>query len=126
MNQYLLLAIIAVLAIMVIGCVVNNLAKGQEQQQGNLNAQFLETFNKITEKTLLNYTLVTHVDQSVTLYAFLPNATIGPDGLPDAMRPIVGYSNSNALVGPNGVEEVLMKLAKSWNVNEIKENLRKK
>jgi hypothetical protein len=86
-----------------------------------INDQFLGLFNDITSKTLLNFTLVTHEDQSITLYAFLPNATIGADSLPDAMRPIISYSNSNALVGPNGVEEVLTKLAKSWHINEIKE-----
>lgn len=97
-----------------------------QQQQEDLNSQFMQTFNNITSKTLLNFTLVTHEDQNITLYTFLPNATIGTDGLPDTMRPIAGYNNANALVGPNGVEEVLMKLAKSWHVNDIKEELRKK
>jgi hypothetical protein len=99
---------------------------GYAQQEEDLNNQFQGLFNNITAKTLLNYTLVPHENQSITLYAFLPNAAIGPDGLPDTMRLIVGYSNSNALVGPNGVEEVLMKLAKSSFPNEIKEQLRNK
>lgn len=57
--------------------------------------------------------------------AFLPNATIGKNGLPDKMRLIAGYPNSNSLNGQNGIEDVLTKLAKSWIPMEIKEELAK-
>lgn len=92
-------------------------------QEEGLNNQFLEIFNNTTEKTLLNFTLLTHKDQSVSLMAFLPNTTINENGLPNSMRLIAGYPNSDSLNGSNGVNDVLTKLAKSWNVVEIKEEL---
>jgi hypothetical protein len=101
-----------------------NMAAGQ-MQEPDVNDQFMKLYNNITARTLLNFTLVTHEDRSITLYAFLPNETI-TNGLPDSMRPIASYSNSNALIGPNGVFEVLTKLANSWYVTEIKESLRNK
>lgn len=94
-------------------------------QEEGLNNQFLEIFNNTTEKTLLNFTLLTHEDQSVSLMAFLPNATINENGLPNSMRLIAGYPNSDSLNGPNGIEDVLTKLAKSWIPVEIKEELAK-
>jgi hypothetical protein len=118
--------ILAAIIVVIVAAISYFLDNGKIAYAQELNDQFLDIFNNITAITLLNYTLITHDDQSVSLNAFLPNETIGADGIPDTMRPIVSYSNSNELVGPNGVEEVLMKLSKSSLPNEIKEQLRNK
>ena len=54
-----------------------------------LNQMFNEEIANATRETGLNFTLIMHEDQSVSLYSFLPNTTIGSDGLPDVPAP--GY-----------------------------------
>lgn len=76
---------------------------------------FEDEFSVATNATGLNFLIVEHEDLSVTLYAWDNDSTVGADGFPDKMTPLAGYANSLALSGPNGVKDVLDKLA-SWNL----------
>jgi hypothetical protein len=77
---------------------------------------FEDEFEQATNETGLNFLLVEHEDLSVTLYAWNNGTTtVGPDGFPDKMTPIKGYSNELALCGSNGVKDVL-EVISLWNL----------
>jgi hypothetical protein len=52
---------------------------------------FQDDFTAATQETGLNFLLVEHEDQSVTLYSWdNKTTTLGPDNLPDKMQPLAG------------------------------------
>lgn len=76
---------------------------------------FESEFEQATEETGLNFLLVEHEDQSVTLYSWNnETTTVEADGFPNKMTPLKGYPNIESLSGANGVVDVLSKI-KDWN-----------
>jgi hypothetical protein len=70
---------------------------------------FQGEFDNVTAETGLEYLLIEHEDQSVTLYSYLPNAT-------DVLTSLAGYPNVESLSGSNGIIDV-SELSKSWDLS---------
>jgi hypothetical protein len=83
-----------------------------------LTSHFEDEFKAATNETGLNFLLVEHSDQSVTLYAQNNDTTaVVSDGIPDRMSPLAGYASELALYGAYGVKDAIEKVPVWRNLN---------
>lgn len=110
LNSKVILAAIVVLVFAVIVYFLN------EANAVIVLSGFEDEFAAATNETGLNFLLVEHEDLSVTLYSWNnKTTTLGPDGYPDKMTPLAGFTNELALPGANGVQDILDKVP-TWNM----------